>query len=62
MTHLHTLLQQSSDAGLLREMIGFTAHRLMELEVQPHTGAAHGERSAERLTDRNGYRNSSWDG
>ena len=60
-THLRTLLQQSSDADLLREMIGFTAQRLMELEVQAHTGAAHGERSAERLTHRNGYRSRSWD-
>ena len=60
-THLRTLLEQSSDADLLREMIGFTAQRLMELEVQSHTGAAHGERSADRLTHRNGYRSRSWD-
>jgi hypothetical protein len=29
----NTLLEKSSDADLLREMIGFTAQRLMELEV-----------------------------
>src|SRR5689334_2781498 len=45
---LRTLLEKSSDADLLREMIGFTAQRLMELEVEGLTGAAHGERSADR--------------
>jgi transposase-like protein len=37
-------------------MIGFTAHRLMELEVETLAGPAHGALSAERLTYRNGYR------
>ena len=60
-THLRTLLEQSSDADLLREMIGLTAQRLMELEVQSRTGAAHGERSADRLTHRNGYRDRRWE-
>jgi putative transposase len=43
--NLRTLLEKSSDADLLREMIGFTAQRLMELEVEGLTGAAHGERN-----------------
>jgi hypothetical protein len=30
---LHGLLEKSSDAELLREMIGFAAERLMALEV-----------------------------
>ena len=34
----------------LREMIGFTAERLMALEVEGLTGAAHGERSADRIS------------
>ena len=42
-------------------MIGFTAHRLMELEVESLTGAAHGERSAERINHRNGYRDRVWE-
>jgi hypothetical protein len=42
--NLRTLLEKSSDADLLREMIGFTAQRLMELEMEGLTGAAHGER------------------
>ena len=47
MMTLRALLEKSSDADLLREMIGFTAERLMALEVEGLTGAAHGERSAD---------------
>jgi putative transposase len=61
MMNLRTLLEKSSDADLLREMIGFTAQRLMELEVEGLTGAAHGERSAERITRRDGYRDRAWE-
>ena len=42
-------------------MIGFTAQRLMELEVEGKTGAAYGEKSAERLVQRNGYRDRLWE-
>ena len=59
--NLRTLLEKSSDADLLREMIGFTAQRLMELEVEGFTGAAHGERSQDRLNQRNGYRDRVWE-
>jgi putative transposase len=61
MMNLRTLLEKSSDADLLREMIGFTAQRLMELEVEGRTGAAHGERNPERTTHRNGYRDRLWE-
>ena len=44
---LRELLEKSSDASLLREMIGFAAQRLMELEIEALCGAGHGERSAE---------------
>src|SRR3981189_3618445 len=61
MMSLRTLLEKSSDADLLREMVGFAAQRLMELEVESVTGAAHGERSHERVNRRNGYRDRIWE-
>jgi hypothetical protein len=53
---LRELLEKGSDATFPREMIGFAAQRLMELEVGELTGAAHGERSPNRLVRRDGYR------
>jgi hypothetical protein len=61
MMTLRALLEKSSDADLLREMIGFTAQRLMELEVESKTGAGYGEKSVERLAQRNGYRDRLWE-
>src|SRR6266852_7121186 len=58
---LRTLLEKGSDATFLREMIGFAAQRLMELESEVLCGAGHGERSAERRNQRNGYRDRDWE-
>jgi len=59
--NLRNLLEKSVDTDFLREMIGFTAHRLMELEVENQTGAAYGARTPERLAHRNGYRERDWE-
>jgi transposase-like protein len=55
------LIEKSSDADFLREMIGFAADRLMALEVDGLCGAGHGERSTDRLNQRNGYRDRLWE-
>ncbi len=60
MMALRTMLEKGTDADVLREMIGFAAQRLMDLEVQGLAGAAHGERSADRLVQRNGDRDRDW--
>ena len=61
MMALRSMLEKGTDAELLRDMIGFAAERLMDLEVQGLTGAGHGERSATRLAQRNGYRERDWE-
>ena len=58
---LRELLEKGSDASFLREMIGFAAQRLMELETEALCGAGHGERSADRRNQRNGYRERDWE-
>ena len=58
---LQPLLEKPPDANYLREMISFAAQRLMELDIESRTGAAHGKRSSERQAQRNGYRDRDWE-
>jgi transposase-like protein len=58
---LKALVEKGSDADLLREMMAYVANRMMDMEVESLTGAAHGERSAARVNHRNGYRERTWE-
>jgi transposase-like protein len=49
------------DADFLKEGVRVLSQALMEMEVEEHVGAARHERSAERVGQRNGYRERSWD-
>lgn len=59
--NLQALVGKSADAEFLRDMIGFAAKRLMDLEVGSLTGAGYGEKSSDRLAQRNGYRERDWE-
>jgi len=54
-----TLIDEHAD--FLREAVVIVARELMEAEISARTGAGHGERSPERITNRNGYRERRWD-
>jgi putative transposase len=57
---LAELLEKGSDSDLLREMIGYVAQRLMDVDVAGLVGADHGERAESRENWRNGYRDRDW--
>lgn len=61
MMSLRALVEKAPDADLLREMIGYAAGRLMELEVGARTGAGYDQKDPQRLVQRNGYRERDWE-
>lgn len=61
MMDVQALIGKTADGDFLREMIGFAAQRLMEMEIGGLTGAAYGEKDPERLAQRNGYRERDWE-
>jgi len=58
---LSELLEKAGADDIIRDMIGFVAQRLMELDVDNRCGASHGERTEARTNSRNGYRDRAWD-
>ena len=58
---LKALVEKGSDDDLLREMMAYVANRMMDMEVESLTGAAHGERTPTRVNHRNGYRERTWE-
>lgn len=51
---------EQADGDLLRSLVSKVVHEVMEAEVAKKTGAAWGQRSEERTTHRNGYRERQW--
>ena len=49
------------DVDFLREALRVLVEGIMDAEVSARTGAGYGERSPERVTQRNGYRSRAWD-
>ena len=49
------------DVDFLREALSVRVEGIMDAEVSSRTGAAYGERSPERVPQRNGYRSRAWD-
>ena len=52
---------EGADVDLLREMVKVFAEQLMGADADALCGADYGERSAERVNRRNGYRERPWD-
>ena len=49
------------DVDFLREALGVLMQAIMEAEITERVGAGYGERTPDRLTQRNGYRPRPWD-
>lgn len=56
---LNVFAEEHLDGELLRQLGQFVLQRLMEADVESKVGAALGERTEDRTTHRNGYRDRS---
>lgn len=56
----HLPVEKSAGTDFLREMLGFVADRLIELETEGLCRAGRRERSFDRTNHRNGYRERRW--
>jgi len=61
MMSFRALVEKAPDADILRDMIAFATARMMEMEVGALAGAAFGQKSPDRLAQRNGYRERDWE-
>ena len=61
MMSFRALVEKAPDADILRDMIAFATARMMEMEVGALAGAAFGQKSPDRLAQRNGYRDRDWE-
>ena len=52
---------EEAQPDLLRLLLKATTEQLMSAEADTACGAAYGERSAERINARNGYRSRPWE-
>ena len=53
--------RMDGDVDFLREALRVVVEGIMDAEVSARIGAEYGERSPERVTQRNGYRSRAWD-
>ena len=53
--------EMDGDVDFLREALRVLVEGIMDAEVSSRIGAEYGERSPERVTQRNGYRSRAWD-
>ena len=58
---LSELLEKAGASDIVREMIGFVAQRLMDMDVESLCGAGYDEKSPQRINSHNGDRERAWD-
>lgn len=57
---LTELAERGADIEVLRQVVQFTAQRLVELDVEGRCAASYDEKHPGRINSRNGYRERTW--